>query len=62
MFILDHSIKGKENITISNNQIIKKIDNSEALENQYIKKIRCASHGGRLRIGVNNFFDPVRFF
>ena len=29
--------KDKENITISNNQIIKKIDNSEALENQYIK-------------------------
>ena len=31
------TIKGKENIRISNNQIIKKIDNSEALENQYIK-------------------------
>ena len=35
--ILEQLIKGKENITISNNQIIKKIDNSEALENQYIK-------------------------
>jgi len=34
---LEQLIKGKENITISNNQIIKKIDNSEALENQYIK-------------------------
>ena len=35
--ILEQLIKGKENITISNNQIVKKIDNSEALENQYIK-------------------------
>lgn len=35
--ILEQLIKGKENITISNNQIIKKIDNFEALENQYIK-------------------------
>ena len=35
--ILEQLIKGKENITISNNQIIKKIHNSEALENQYIK-------------------------
>ena len=35
--ILEQLIKGKENIRISNNQIIKKIDNSEALENQYIK-------------------------
>ncbi len=35
--ILEQLIKGEENITISNNQIVKKIDNSEALENQYIK-------------------------
>ena len=35
--ILEQLIKGKENITISNNQIIKKIDNFEVLENQYIK-------------------------
>ncbi len=35
--ILEQLIKGKENITISNNQIVKKIDNSEALESQYIK-------------------------
>ncbi len=35
--ILEQLIKGKENIAISNNQIVKKIDNSEALENQYIK-------------------------
>ena len=34
---MEQLIKGKENITISNNQIIKKIDNFEALENQYIK-------------------------
>ena len=34
---MEQLIKGKENITISNNQIIKKIHNSEALENQYIK-------------------------
>ena len=34
---MEQLIKGKENITISNNQVIKKIDNSEALENQYIK-------------------------
>ena len=34
---MEQLIKGKENIRISNNQIIKKIDNSEALENQYIK-------------------------
>ena len=35
--ILEQLIKGKENIIISNNQIVKKIDNFEALENQYIK-------------------------
>ena len=35
--ILEQLIKGKENIAISNNQIVKKIDNSEALESQYIK-------------------------
>jgi len=35
--ILEQLIKGKENITISNNQVVKKIDNSEALQNQYIK-------------------------
>ena len=35
--ILDQITKDKENITISNNQVIKKIDNFEALENQYIK-------------------------
>ncbi len=35
--ILDQITKDKENITISNNQVIKKIDNFEALEDQYIK-------------------------
>ena len=35
--ILEQLTKDKENITISNNQVIKKIDNFEALENQYIK-------------------------
>ena len=35
--ILEKLIKGKEDIAISNNQIVKKVDNSEALENQYIK-------------------------
>ncbi len=35
--ILDQITKDKENITISNNQVIRKIDNFEALENQYIK-------------------------
>ena len=37
--IIDYlkNIVNKENITISNNQVIKKIDNFEALENQYIK-------------------------
>ena len=34
---MEQLIKGKENIIISNNQIVKKIDNSEALENQYIE-------------------------
>jgi len=34
---LDQITNDKENITISNNQVIKKIDNFEALENQYIK-------------------------
>ena len=35
--ILEQLTNDKENITISNNQVIKKIDNFEALENQYIK-------------------------
>ena len=35
--ILEQLTKDKEDITISNNQVIKKIDNFEALENQYIK-------------------------
>ena len=35
--LLEKLIKDKENITILNNQIIKKIDNLENLENQYIK-------------------------
>ncbi len=35
--ILELLTKDKENITISNNQVIKKIDNFEALESQYIK-------------------------
>ena len=34
---LEKLTKDKENINISNNQVIKKIDNYENLENQYIK-------------------------
>tara|TARA_B100000674_G_scaffold405313_1_gene352040 strand:+ start:72 stop:1751 length:1680 start_codon:yes stop_codon:yes gene_type:complete len=36
-YILEKLIKDKESISISNNQVIKKIDNSKALENRYIK-------------------------
>ena len=35
--ILEQLTKDKENITILNNQVIKKVNNFEALENQYIK-------------------------
>ncbi len=36
-YILEKLIKDRESISISNNQVIKKIDNSKALENRYIK-------------------------
>ena len=34
---MEQLTKEKENIIISNNQVIKKIDNFEALENEYLK-------------------------
>ena len=36
-YVLEKLIKDRESISISNNQVIKKIDNSKALENRYIK-------------------------
>ncbi len=50
--LLEQLTKDKENITISNNQVIKKIDNFEALENQYIKIIELL--GKTLDVNIIN--------